>query len=203
VPLAVRRTPAAPRRAPRVTPPAAEDEPLLEFADESSLRQEGRLAVPPASARREHVLEASVADEASDSRAGRRVLAVMLDAGILLAIDATVVYLTLRIAEVPPAEWRALPLLPVLAFLGLVTVAYHTVFTAYGGQTIGKMATGIRVVGETGPVVDLARAVGRTMLAGASVLLLGLPLVPWLVGRDGRTLHDRLAHTRVVTQRAH
>ena len=193
VPLAVRRTPITPRRAPRTTSAPAGNEPLLEFADD--------VPVP-------HVEPAPVPVTAreiggSESRGGRRALALALDTAILLAIDAVVVYLTLRIAEVPAAEWRALPLLPVLVFLGLVKMSYYTVFTAYGGQTIGKMATGIRVVGEAGRVVDLARAVGRTAVAGASVLLLGLPLVPWLVRRDGRALHDRLAHTRVVTQRAH
>jgi uncharacterized RDD family membrane protein YckC len=193
VPLAVRRTPVTPRRVSRVSPAPADSEPRLEFADEPSIRQSPALPASPSPAE----------TAGAESRAGRRVLAVALDAAILLTIDATVVYLTLRIAGVPTPEWRALPLLPLLAFLGLVKMSYHTVFTAYGGQTIGKMATGIRVVGETGPVVDLARAIGRSAMAGASVLLLGLPLVPWLVGREGRTLHDRLAHTRVVAQRAH
>jgi len=192
-PLALRRTPLPPRRAPRATPRPPEAEPLLEFSDEAAIGQRPSRRAPGA-----------VQDDGiPESGTGRRVLAFALDTAILVAIDATVLYLTLRIADVAVGEWRAIPILPMVAFLGLVKLAYYSVFTAFGGQTIGKMAAGIRVVGEAGAVVDPARAVRRTALAGASVLLLGLPLVPWLVGRGERTLHDRLSHTRVVAQRAH
>ena len=77
-------------------------------------------------------------------------------------------------------------------------------FTAATGQTIGKMAAGIRVVG-TSPAdvihdrVTFGRAVLRTAGYFASLLPAGLGFLPAFVGpRDHRALHDRLAETRVV-----
>jgi uncharacterized RDD family membrane protein YckC len=73
-------------------------------------------------------------------------------------------------------------------------------FTAAGGQTVGKMLMGIRVVGdgaEDDEPVPFRRAAWRAALTIISVIGLGLGWLPALFGR-GLTLHDRLAHTRVV-----
>jgi len=73
-------------------------------------------------------------------------------------------------------------------------------FTAAGGQTVGKMLTGIRVVGdsaEDGDRLTLGQAAGRAVLAPLSVAMLGLGWLPAVFGR-GQALHDRLMHTRVV-----
>lgn len=189
-PLAVRRTPVPRSRpTPRPSTPPTPREPRLEFAERATLDRENN--------RRRH----GEGDSALlDSRVDRRVLAALLDAAVLLTIDAIVVYLTLRMASLPTQAWRQLPPVPVLVFLGMVKLAYYSVFTAYGGQTLGKMAAGLRVVSELDGAVKPQRAVGRSLLWGASVATLGVPLVPWLFGRDGRALHDRLARTRVVSQ---
>ncbi len=88
-----------------------------------------------------------------------------------------------------------------LIFLSAVSVAYLLMFTAAGGQTVGKMLMGLRVVGDAVDSIDdqltMPQAALRAVLAPLSVLALGLGWLPALFGR-GLALHDRLAHTRVV-----
>ena len=67
-----------------------------------------------------------------------------------------------------------------------------------GGQTVGKMATGIRVVAEDDRDVEPAKAIQRTLAALASVATVGIGFAPALFAGDRRTLHDRVAGTRVV-----
>jgi uncharacterized RDD family membrane protein YckC len=93
---------------------------------------------------------------------------------------------------------------PLGAFLLLLNGGYFVMFTAATGQTIGKMAAGIRVVGTSADDVindrvSFGRAVLRTAGYFASLLPAGLGFVPAFFGpRDHRALHDRLADTRVV-----
>jgi uncharacterized RDD family membrane protein YckC len=132
------------------------------------------------------------------SGAGRRLAAALIDHAMLLAVDATVVYFTLKMAALTLGDWRLLPPLPLLAFLGMLKFAYFAAFTIVGGQTIGKMAVGIRVVGDDGARLDPARAIQRTVVGAISLVVAGAGLVPIVVAADRRGLHDRLAHTRVV-----
>ena len=80
----------------------------------------------------------------------RRLVAAVIDAGILLAMDAAVVALTLRAAGLPLDDLAALPLLPLAGFLILLDAGYLAAFLVLAGQTVGEMAAGvpIRVVGE-------------------------------------------------------
>ena len=90
------------------------------------------------------------------------------------------------------------PLVPLALFLMLVKGSYFCVFTMLGGQTVGKMATGIRVVNESDRDVEPARAVQRTLAALASIATIGIGFAPVVFSGDRRALHDRLAGTRVV-----
>ncbi|MBM3779527.1 MAG: RDD family protein, partial [Acidimicrobiia bacterium] len=137
----------------------------------------------------------------SGGLAGRRAAAAVLDHGLLLAIDLVVVYFTLRIAGIEVDQARALPVVPLVTFLVLVKLAYFAVFTACGGQTIGKMAQGIQVVTTDLRSPEMSLGVMRSTAAVASVLSLGLAYLPALVAGDGRAVHDRLAGTRVVSVR--
>jgi uncharacterized RDD family membrane protein YckC len=67
-----------------------------------------------------------------------------------------------------------------------------------GGQTIGKMALRLRVVAADRTPVDGPMAVKRTCAGALSALTLGLGYVPVFFDAERRTLHDRLARTRVV-----
>ncbi|WP_062289825.1 RDD family protein [Demequina phytophila] len=73
-----------------------------------------------------------------------------------------------------------------------VWAVQHLLLVATLGTTIGHRLLGLRVVREEGALpVGFTKAAIRTAL-----LALVIPAVVW--GPDGRGLHDRLAHTRVV-----
>jgi uncharacterized RDD family membrane protein YckC len=130
-----------------------------------------------------------------------RLGAAAIDAALIGGVIAGVLAITLRFLDLPIAQASMLPVVPTAAFLLLVGVGYLLMFTAAGGQTIGKMITGIRVVPdgtEAGAdALTVRQALYREVLTVPSVLMLGAGFVPGLVG-DRLALHDRLAHTRVV-----
>jgi uncharacterized RDD family membrane protein YckC len=202
-PLAVRRTPE--RRNVRTVPKPIRKidaqsglDPVLEFAEEPPAVAPTRLERRAQPERRAEPLARAARSSFEVSGAFRRVIAAAVDQLILLSIDAVVVYFTFQIAGLSFAEWQLIPLLPLGLFLLLVKASYFSVFTALGGQTVGKMATGIRVVGENDRDVEPTRAVQRTLAALASVATIGIGFAPVLLGGDRRALHDRVAGTRVV-----
>jgi len=191
-PLAVRRTPETPRlrAVPKATrmPSAA-----LDFREEPL--DERRDDLPPSPLKLRSPATASAAGVREVG--GRRLVAALIDHSILLAIDVSVLYFTARMAGVDVREIRLLPLPPLAVFLALLKLTYFTAFTSVGGQTIGKMAVGIRVVADRG-TLDSTRAIRRTLAGVVSVLTLGIGFLPAFFGSDRRTLHDRLTGTRVV-----
>lgn len=135
----------------------------------------------------------------------RRLAAAVLDVMVLTGINVSVLYFTLKLCALPLtlAGLLAVPLMPLIIFLVLLDVGYVVTFTAVMGQTIGKMAAGLKVVhvGENDGQADapnLGFAFLRTAAYAASLLPAGLGFVPALFGRDRRALHDRLAETKVI-----
>ncbi len=129
-----------------------------------------------------------------------RLGALAIDAVLLGAVSLGVLVLTLRIAELT-LTWDdvgVLPPVPFVAFLALLSLGYAASFTVAGGQTIGKMVTGARVIGDDGRQVDVAGAVLRALGCALVPLTLGLSYAPVILTGDRRALHDRLAGTRVV-----
>lgn len=192
-PLSVRRTrPEAPRPKTETLsgPPASLQEPELEMP----------LDAPISPAVRAHDPEwAPVADAATVPAAlGPRAIAAAIDLGLLALIDLSVVYLTMQVCGLSPGELHLLPLGPLVAFLAVQNVGYLVAFTA-GGQTIGKMVTGIKVVtDEPRQVLDVSRAFQRTLVWVVLALPVGLGLLSALLTADRRGFHDRVAGTRVV-----
>jgi uncharacterized RDD family membrane protein YckC len=142
---------------------------------------------------------------AEQSRAGapRRLFAGIIDLAIIAGVDAAVLYLTLRLLDLNLDNVLVLPLVPFVGFLLVLNGGYLAAFTAACGQTIGKMAAGIRVVsapeGEShGGRVSFGFAALRTVAYLASALPVGLGFIPAFIGRERRGLHDRLAETRVI-----
>jgi uncharacterized RDD family membrane protein YckC len=127
-----------------------------------------------------------------------RLVAAFIDHGLLLAIDAIVIYFTLRLTALTLADWRVVPAVPLLTFLVGLKLAYLTSFTLAGGQTIGKMAAGIKVVGDGDQALDRWQVVQRAVIGMASLAALGAPFLMALADPARRGLHDRVAHTRVV-----
>jgi uncharacterized RDD family membrane protein YckC len=143
--------------------------------------------------------------DGSTASAPRRLLAGAIDAAIVAATDFLVLYLTLRLCGLSFGDALQLPIVPFVGFLLLLNGGYLAAFTAASGQTIGKMATGIKVVGvpdgEAGGYADrvgFGLATLRTLAYLASALPAGLGFVPAFIGRDRRALHDRLTETRVI-----
>jgi uncharacterized RDD family membrane protein YckC len=189
-PLSVRRANPAGMRA-RARGPA--DEPALDLGMPQRVSRDDRSDAD--------------ADATSDRTAGlvRRCIAAFIDLLILVPLDAAVIYFSLRLCGLTTADIRLLPPLPLGAFLLLLNGGYLVMFIAAGGQTIGKMATGVRVVPVADPDSDAAprrvpfgQAIVRAAAFLVSVLPAGLGLIPALVSADRRTLHDRLSDTRVV-----
>ncbi|MGH9315156.1 MAG: RDD family protein, partial [Vicinamibacterales bacterium] len=142
--------------------------------------------------------------DGSPASAPRRLAAGAIDGAIVLATDLGVLYFTLRLCGLGLADALGIPLVPFAGFLLLLNGGYVAAFTAASGQTIGKMAAGIKVVGVPGSEADARSRVSfgfaalRTVAYLASALPVGLGFVPAFVGRDRRALHDRLAETQVV-----
>lgn len=193
-PAAVPRPPLAVRR----SNPGVPRTPARIHFEEPELDLDAPPAPLPAPA------EAQVPDDESPLQpaapAGPRLVAAMVDAAILGAIGSIVVYLTLKVCGVTLAQVFTIPLAPLVSFLFLIAGGYFTLFVAANGQTIGKMAAGLKVVPAEGaaPRVPLGHAVLRAAAYLVSALPAGLGFVPALLGDERRAIHDRLAATRVV-----
>jgi len=131
------------------------------------------------------------------ARPVERMQAAILDLGLLLGLEAVVVYFASRAAHVDIGGLR--PVWPWLAAylsgLGLVYAAY---FTGVTGQTLGKLALGLRVVDTAGQPPGALRALARVLLAALGISLACVGLLPILFDPARRALHDRLLRTRVV-----
>jgi uncharacterized RDD family membrane protein YckC len=212
VPLSVRKTPDAPRPRPVPSFDAAplHQDAVLEFVEEPQaerVRDVSRPAPaprepanrPPRDTRGAAVtFRADARADADVSPFGRRLVAATIDHGILLGIDFVVIYFTLRLTGLTLADWMLLPVLPMAAFLLTLKIAYLSAFTTAGGQTIGKMATNIRVVSDDGGRLDPGRALRRAVLGLVSIATAGAPFLAALGDPARRGVHDRASGTRVV-----
>jgi uncharacterized RDD family membrane protein YckC len=186
-PLGVRRaTGEVPRARPRTAKPAApQEETLFETPPVAVIGQ---------------TWESKATSTGGESPASpwRRAAAGLIDLTLLCTVDAIVVYLTLRLLGLTTSEMSSLPLLPLAGFFLLLNGGYFVAFTAVGGQSIGKMALGIKVIGQEENSVPVGRATVRTLAYIVSALPLGAGFLPGVISADRLALHDRLAHTRVV-----
>ena len=89
-----------------------------------------------------------------------RLAAGLFDMVLLASLDAVVVVLTLRLAELDLPSLGTLPVVPLAGFLILLNGGYVFVLTVAGGQTFGKMVFGVRVVDMAGRPVTTSVAPG-------------------------------------------
>jgi uncharacterized RDD family membrane protein YckC len=185
-PLAVRRaTPEAPR--------------LRGVSQRSSTLDLGLELPPPTDGAGSIHSSTASSTEATEPNAGvgARLAAFVTDVVILAAIDAAVIYFTLQICGVGVEDIGILPRAPLFAFLFVQNGGYLVAFTA-GGQTLGKMAVGIKVVpAEPRSSLDLGRAFLRELVWIVLAAPAGLGFLT-VLSRDRRGVHDRFAGTRVV-----
>jgi uncharacterized RDD family membrane protein YckC len=190
-PLAVRRstpTPARIRQRPPTPQPVSTPLLAVEPGPQVPARaaQEVRLSEPAGGEREWDV-----------ATAGRRAAAAAIDLGLLALVDLVVLHFTLALCGLTFNDLHVLPVLPLAAFLLLLNGGYVVLFTGTLGQTFGKMAAEIEVVSDGRDRMDLRRALVRGAALLPSLLPAGLGWLAGLVG-DHRSLHDRLAGTRVV-----
>jgi uncharacterized RDD family membrane protein YckC len=187
-PLAVRRaTPDVPRPRPEASRPA-----LLDLTEPANERRASFAA-----RHRPATVEPEV-DGAMPAGILSRFVAVGIDLAVLMAIDVLVLYFTLQICGLTAADLGVLPKVPLIAFFVVQNGGYLVVFTA-GGQTLGKMAMGIKVI-STGrrEQVDVPHSLLRTVLWVVLAAPAGLGFLTALFSPERRGLHDRFASTRVI-----
>jgi uncharacterized RDD family membrane protein YckC len=195
-PLAVRRaTPEVPRM--RAESPRAHPFDLtLDLEDASTI--DAPVRRPPRTASESWSIRRPEQEAAQDAAVAARFVAVVIDLMILAVVDAVVIYFTMQICGVGLEDFGILPKGPLLAYLLVQNGGYLVAFTA-GGQTLGKMAAGIRVVPvSSDSTLDLGRALLRTTMWMLLAIPAGLGFLTAVFSRDHRGLHDRFAGTRVV-----
>ena len=195
-PLAVRRaTPEVPRL--RTEQPRAQ---TLELALDGEPEAPSGVLTPGRRAAGRHVAAATIGAAGRRTRrtprSSRASVAVAIDLLILAAIDAIVVYFTMQICGVTLEDLGILPKGPLLAFLLVQNGGYLVAFTA-GGQTLGKMAAGIRVVPTESASLDLGRAFLRELMWFLLAVPAGLGFVTALLQpRPSRPPRSLRRHAR-------
>jgi uncharacterized RDD family membrane protein YckC len=121
---------------------------------------------------------------------------------VAAAVDFTIFALVHASFRAVAHRWAAVddawPVEPAVgAFTLLFTLAYSTVLHAVAGQTIGKLAVGVRVVGVHGELPGLGAAFLRYVSYYVSAATFGLGFLMAGLRRDKRALHDLVAGTRV------
>lgn len=126
---------------------------------------------------------------------GSRFMALLID----FVIDAVVMTIVI-LATLAAAGGAAASIVAATAYL-VITVGYNVVFEVFGGgRTLGKRATGLRVVTDGGAQVGLRASLIRNFIR----ILEGLPtsyvpaLISVLATRNNQRLGDLAAGTLVV-----
>src|SRR5262249_14418594 len=160
------RPPLAVRRATPEIPRLRDDQPRAQALDlaldlEVPSEDDPEVFTPAARANIEN-WPAARPERAETAAVSSRFVAVLIDLVILAAIDLVVIYFTMQICGLTLDDLDMLPRGPLVAFLLVQNGGYLVTFTA-GGQTLGKMATRIRVgATESAGTLDVGRAVART-----------------------------------------
>ena len=136
---------------------------------------------------------------------GRRLGGLWLD-GFLTSLASYAVLIPLMIvAGVTAAgnEGRADPVMTVATLLTYpfifgVPLVYEGLMLQRRGQTLGKIALGVKVVTPEGSSISAGQAWGRAALKVLLGSCMGIDYLPALVTRERTCLHDMIAKTRVV-----
>ena len=92
-----------------------------------------------------------------------------------------------------------LSVLPIMYLSGfLLLMLYKTFFLGRFGATPGKMALGLKVVRPDGTAITYGRALGRSLAEMLSSFILGIGYLMIAFDGEKRSLHDRIADTRVI-----
>jgi len=111
----------------------------------------------------------------------------------IVAFEVVVFFVLGRNSQVPAFFLNS-------SFGMLVGCSYSTFLVGKYGATVGKMATGLRIVNPDGSKVSYGKAAGRFFAAdyvsGCFTLCIGYLMAAW--DPEKRALHDRMCGTRVI-----
>ena len=138
---------------------------------------------------------------------GRRFGGLWID-GVLttLAVYAVLIPLMFAAGVASATAARQDHVDPLMTVVGLlmyplmfgVPLVYEGLMLQRRGQTLGKIALGVKVVTPEGNAISTAQAWGRAALKVVLGSCLGIDYLPALVTRERTCLHDMIAKTRVV-----
>ncbi|HEY3586513.1 MAG TPA: RDD family protein [Myxococcaceae bacterium] len=131
---------------------------------------------------------------------GRRLMAQILDVLIFLVPGIVFGFMAAFAAKggVRPDVFNPFGWLAMISLFAIV--AYEALFLSHNGQTLGKMAMKLRVVRPDGSKISAGQAWGRALSRSLLGFTRFLGIVDSLMvfSSEGRTIHDRLAKTRVI-----
>ena len=127
---------------------------------------------------------------------GRRFGAAFLD-GLLMWIPIVIMIALLGLAEATQMRvaggWNFWFLIP-----SVIAVTYQALMLSARGQTLGKMAMKVKVVGADGTELTGGQAWGREITRAILAFLYIIDYIPAFFTKEKTTLHDLVAKTRVV-----
>jgi len=130
--------------------------------------------------------------EAEYASMGRRLGGYLIDyIPVLVIIVVFVVYSAARGQSVGAFH-------PISIILGLLFISYEALMLGTRGQTLGKMAVGVRVVNADGTPISMGQGWGRAFARSILGWLFIVDYIPAFFTAEKTTIHDMLAKTRVI-----
>jgi uncharacterized RDD family membrane protein YckC len=134
-----------------------------------------------------------------------RCMALLIDWVFLTLLAGCSFFLIARLATAPPAaDWRNFLLLlgtglfVLLVWPLFLSACYFIILHSFGGQTLGKVFMGIKVVAEDGMLLPVGASFLRLVGYLLSILPLGAGFLWAAVDKDHAAWHDKLACSRVI-----
>jgi uncharacterized RDD family membrane protein YckC/type II secretory pathway pseudopilin PulG len=132
-------------------------------------------------------------------RAGALLLDALILILLLFILNIVVAILVPLLVHGSGKDSEGVTLVIVFSFLYLgIPCLYFTLFTAMGGQTLGKKAFNLKVAIADGRPVGFIRAFLRWFCSVFSGLFLALGYILAAIQKDKRALHDLISGTKVV-----
>ncbi len=123
----------------------------------------------------------------------KRIFAFLIDIIFIVIINE------LLFNKVPPQIFKSFFILPII-----IEVIYFLLRDGlFGGQSIGKWITGLRVAGLEGNRCTFMRSFFRNIIFIIPIISIAIEYFVMAYSKDGRRLGDRLARTRVIDNRPH
>lgn len=123
-----------------------------------------------------------------------RLMAMVYEALLLLAVLFFAAFLFVTLTQA-----MHVPRFIFQGYLLTVIALYFLWFWTHGGQTLAMKTWRIKLLTRNGTALTVRRALLRFLLAWLSLGLMGIGIVWAWFDLDRQFLHDRLAHTRLVT----